>query len=86
MATSIAQCAGREWSEGKKFMNDITAQKWINEIIRLKRRIKTLEDVNFKRGRWIEDGHYERCSECGEPTNEYHNYCPNCGAKMEGDI
>lgn len=36
-----------------------------------------------KRGRWIEDGHYERCSECGEYADELHNYCPNCGARME---
>lgn len=52
---------------------------------------ETLEDVRNaptiepKCGRWIEDGHYERCSECGEPTNEYHNYCPNCGARMENE-
>lgn len=39
--------------------------------------------VKPKRGRWIKDRHYERCSKCGEPTNEYHNYCPNCGARME---
>ena len=30
------------------------------------------------------------CSECGwvdgYPFNDRHNYCPNCGAKMDGDI
>lgn len=25
-----------------------------------------------------------RCSECGCPQDYSHNYCPNCGAKMEG--
>ena len=29
------------------------------------------------------------CSECGYidgyPFNDRHNYCPNCGAKMDGD-
>ena len=25
-----------------------------------------------------------RCSECGCPQDYAHNYCPNCGAKMEG--
>ena len=25
-----------------------------------------------------------RCSECGCPQDYTHNYCPNCGAKMEG--
>ena len=48
-------------------------------------------------GHWIEqdgfDGDtYYDCSECGEsfclidgtPTDNLYNYCPNCGAKMEG--
>lgn len=39
--------------------------------------------IEPKHGRWLVFGHYECCSECGEPTNEYHNYCPNCGARME---
>lgn len=44
-------------------------------------------------GRWIADGdgyHWTyNCSICawkdGYPFNERHNYCPNCGAKMDGD-
>ena len=51
-----------------------------------------------KTGHWIEqDGYdgdtYYDCSECGEsfcliegtPTDNLYNYCPNCGAKMEGE-
>lgn len=51
-----------------------------------------------KTGHWIEkdgfDGDtYYDCSECGEsfclidgtPTDNLYNYCPNCGAKMEGE-
>ena len=42
-------------------------------------------------GRWIADGdgyHWTyNCSICawkdGYPFNERHNYCPNCGAKMD---
>ena len=31
-----------------------------------------------------EKGHYY-CSECGETSKDAHeNYCPNCGAKMDG--
>ena len=37
-----------------------------------------------KIGRWIDDN----CSECGQYV--YHgdarNYCPNCGAKVGGDV
>lgn len=53
---------------------------------------------NQKTGHWIEkDGYdgdtYYDCSECGEsfcliegtPTDNLYNYCPNCGAKMEGE-
>ena len=25
------------------------------------------------------------CSECGCDVEIWHNYCPNCGAKMDGD-
>jgi hypothetical protein len=25
------------------------------------------------------------CSECGCSVEIWHNYCPNCGAKMDGD-
>ena len=53
--------------------------------------------VEPKRGRWVKDDdnwdvQYE-CSVCGEawvmndgtPADNNMNYCPNCGAKMEGD-
>ena len=58
--------------------------------------IEALE--NQKTGHWIEkDGYdgdtYYDCSECGEsfcliegtPTDNLYNYCPSCGAKMEGE-
>lgn len=46
-----------------------------------------------KHGHWIDtvaDGWF-KCSNCGEPAisdcgNEKHNYCPNCGAKMDGEL
>ena len=42
-------------------------------------------------GRWIEYKSFMKCSECGShwyyTDNHCHlfNYCPNCGAKMDGD-
>lgn len=27
-----------------------------------------------------------RCSLCGCPQDYKHNYCPNCGAKMDGQV
>lgn len=54
--------------------------------------------VEVKHGRWKEvewqfgDVYYD-CSVCGEsfcliegtPTDNLYNYCPNCGAKMDGE-
>ena len=43
-----------------------------------------------RRGRWVEttteDPCYYACSECGRQVDVEENYCPNCGAKMEGEI
>ena len=44
-----------------------------------------------RHGRWIDDtqegkGEWLLCSECGESSPEVADwdYCPNCGAKMDG--
>ena len=40
-----------------------------------------------KTGRWIEAGHddpcYYKCNQCGRLSDDKHNFCPNCGARME---
>lgn len=40
-------------------------------------------------GEWIEDGEWYvtryRCSECGKYVSNLSNYCPDCGARMEGE-
>ena len=39
-----------------------------------------------RHGRWINHGWSTVCSECGEDyAFAKRNYCPNCGAKMDGD-
>ena len=48
--------------------------------------------VEPKRGKWIRDGHHIRCDKCGmymcdtdrEGDRIPTEFCPNCGAKMEG--
>ena len=63
--------------------------------------IPTADVQEVKRGRWIlprkkgcviyDEVAYKECSECGEVTflakTKYSqmNYCPNCGAKMDGE-
>ena len=52
-----------------------------------------VDAVEVTHGKWIDEYPYVRCSECNaewincrtdnEPKMFY--YCPNCGAKMDGD-
>ncbi len=50
---------------------------------------KKVEYAKVKHGKWIEypiaDG-MNQCSVCGVLRFGDSNYCPNCGAKMDGEI
>ena len=65
------------------------------DIIRSTRNLPTADVVEVKHGEWVRRG-YEgimtHCSEClhRAPFNNHQelilsNYCPNCGAKMDGE-
>ncbi len=60
--------------------------EWIKECILKCPRYADLAHV--RHGHWIIscDGYYPYCSECTKepPGKEMTDYCPNCGAKMEG--
>lgn len=53
----------------------------------------TIDDVTVVHGRWVvytdEDEYafseYFKCSICGATHYNDDNYCPNCGAKMDGE-
>lgn len=49
----------------------------------------TIDAVPVRHGRWlyINSYPYEKCSICGETHDTVRcldNYCPNCGARMDG--
>ena len=54
----------------------------------------TVDAVEVVHGRWIDKGGYAVCTECGgrsgtqydgvEPIPLMTQFCPNCGAKMDG--
>ena len=56
--------------------------------------IPAADVVTVRHGRWIEQEKYTfgtmyDCSICGDrilDNGHEWNYCPNCGAKMDGDI
>lgn len=49
--------------------------------------------VEVVHGRWVDNCCYNTCSVCGNSVHAWNddgdlqefNYCPNCGAKMDGD-
>ncbi len=56
---------------------------------------ETVDAVEVVHGRWVKKTedyvYYYACSECGEPVLKsqwghdfFSDYCPNCGAKMDG--
>lgn len=57
------------------------------------RYLPSADVVEVRHGHWKQDGHHVRCSECGtyfcitdrEGDSFPINYCPCCGAKMDGD-
>lgn len=54
------------------------------------------EVAPVRHGRWIDKGEYAVCMECGgrsgtqydgvEPIPLMTQFCPNCGAKMDGGV
>lgn len=44
----------------------------------------TVDAVEVVHGRWISHEGYEECHLCHRKAMFPHNYCPHCGAKMDG--
>ena len=58
-----------------------------NDAVSLLGSAPTVDAEPVRHGRWIYTGFMEvKCSECSETFHELEstNYCPNCGAKMDG--
>jgi rubrerythrin len=91
--------AAEKW--GKEASDDIIkarAESCMASLIEMKLRIEKLPSAQPepKTGRWIADGQKQKhgnewmhCSVCGfsdiDVPATHTNYCPHCGAKMEGE-
>lgn len=79
------QCENAKVIIESAFSDDTSKAERIRELL------KADADGRMVHGRWIADGdgyHWTyNCSICawkdGYPFNERHNFCPNCGAKMD---
>ena len=50
----------------------------------------TIDAVEVVHGEWIDrsdgiEGAWNYCSVCGEQAIDLYDFCPNCGAKMDGE-
>ena len=72
------------------FENPAYADGW-NSAIEIIDHAPTIDPEELRpKGRWIHDiNNLYGCSECLEretmPHKKLKNYCPNCGAKMDGE-
>ena len=81
-----------EWLQSQ--VSSTTALEIQEHIQRIKD-APTVDAVEVVHGRWIQGesvldkdggGSIYHCSECGDWYHNFvPNYCPNCGAKMDGD-
>lgn len=66
--------------------------KWLADEFEITDGVDAADVEPVRHGRWVRKGSNWRCSACGKgyriscgspPANTF-NYCPNCGAKMDG--
>lgn len=75
---------------GEQFWGGAKTAKEQNELMVQPLAIEEVDAVEVVHGRWVDNGIPESilsgCSVCGFSCGaSTFNYCPNCGAKMDGD-
>ena len=83
--------AEKEYIEREK-LNDMLEDFCVNETFYdAMQTIPAADVAPFRHGRWINENFYTHCSACGKMAiydkygQEFESdYCPHCGAKMDG--
>ena len=87
ISSSMSVCVNKDECHGMKRMQ----RQAVLEVANL----PAADVAPVRHGRWIDEGQYAdffphhayRCSECGNHFLEvemYYEFCPRCGAKMDG--
>ena len=69
----------------------VDAVEIVKDMLKGEMKLMPLEVDAVRRGRWLfpfGDRRYKKCSECGRTFYSIpydSNYCPNCGARMDGE-
>ena len=76
----------------ENIMCSLSQLRWLNAIIE---RQPTVDAVEVVHGKWDKPSKYGLgdkfdglgvvCSACADYCDNLYRYCPNCGAKMDGD-
>lgn len=75
-----------------KFVEDIQIKKGLKIALKDIKAAKVADVQLVKHGRWIIKGQEIYCSECDTESSynsfgasQFTRFCPNCGARMDGD-
>lgn len=81
------------WGDISYHLEQGDLKEWIEKLRALEKALQLagadmIEYVPVRYGRWIDadrdDPCYYYCSECHRQVDMRENYCPTCGARMDG--
>ena len=69
----------------RQFVDDMTREAFDMAIDLIEEAFPIADVAPVRHGRWDFDMSGAWCSVCGEYSEGRYCYCPNCGAKMDGE-
>ena len=77
-------------TEAWKLKLEAKVETTLNQFLDYVEQSPTIDAVEVVHGEWIDrsdgiEGAWNYCSVCGEQAIDLYDFCPNCGAKMDGE-